>query len=75
MIVVTRLDGSSMLLNADMIEWIEQTPDTLIGLANGERFLVRDTPDELLGRVVEYKRSIAAGPSLRHPGRTATVNG
>jgi flagellar protein FlbD len=74
MIAVTRLDGASMLLNADLIEWIEQTPDTLVGLVNGERFMVRDTPEELVRRIVDFKRSVLAGPSLRAVGRPV-VNG
>lgn len=65
MIAVTRLDGTAMLLNADVVEWIEQTPDTLVGLLNGERFLLRESPDELVRRIVEFKRSVMAGPALR----------
>jgi flagellar protein FlbD len=65
MIAVTRLDGASMLLNAEVVEWIEQTPDTLIGLLNGERLLVRESPDELVRRIVAFKRSVLAGPALR----------
>jgi flagellar protein FlbD len=64
-IAVTRLDGAPMLLNADVVEWIEQTPDTLVGLLNGDRFLVRESPDELVRRIVEFKRSAMAGPAVR----------
>jgi flagellar protein FlbD len=71
MIAVTRLDGAPMLLNADLIEWIERTPDTVVGLVNGERVLVLETPDELVRRVVDFKRSILAGPSLRAVNRPA----
>jgi flagellar protein FlbD len=72
MIPVTRLDGVSMLLNAEVVEWIEQTPDTLVGLLNGERFLVRESPDELVRRIVAFKRSVLAGPSLRLASRPAS---
>jgi flagellar protein FlbD len=75
MIAVTRLDGSEMVLNSDMVEWIEQTPDTMVGLANGERFLVRESPDELVRRVIEFKRSVLAGPSLRAVNRPVSLNG
>jgi flagellar protein FlbD len=75
MIAVTRLDGTSMLLNAELIEWIEQTPDTVIGLVNGERCLVRESPEELVRRVIEFKRSIMAGPALRVVGRPVAMNG
>jgi flagellar protein FlbD len=67
MIEVTRLDGAVMLINADIVEWIERTPDTVIGLVNGERFLVRESPEVLVQRVIDFKRAVASGPSLR-PG-------
>ena len=65
MIAVTRLDGSALVVNADLIEWIEQTPDTVIALTNGEKLLVRESGDELVRRVVAFKRAIAIGPTLR----------
>jgi flagellar protein FlbD len=71
MIAVTRLDGASMLLNAEVVEWIEQTPDTLVGLLNGERFLVRESPDELVRRIVAFKRSVMAGPAVAGASRPA----
>jgi flagellar protein FlbD len=74
MIAVTRLDGSEMVLNADLVEWIERTPDTVVGLVNGERFLVRESPDELVRRVIEFKRSVLSGPSLRAVNRPMAAN-
>jgi flagellar protein FlbD len=65
MIAVTRLDGAPILLNADVVEWIEQTPDTLVGLLNGERVLVRESPDELVRRIVAFKQLVMAGPAVR----------
>jgi|WetSurMetagenome_2_1015567.scaffolds.fasta_scaffold28410_2 flagellar protein FlbD len=65
MIPVTRLDGVSILLNDEVVQWIEQTPDTLLGLLNGERVLVRESPEELLRRIVAFKRSVMTGPALR----------
>jgi len=60
MIEVTRFDGSSMLVNADLIQSIEHTPDTVVSLVNGEKLLVREPPDEVRRRVIEYKRAIFA---------------
>ena len=62
MIRVTRLDGTGVLVNIDQITWIEFNPDTVIALANGEKILVRDTPDDIVGRVQEYKRSVSLPP-------------
>ena len=58
MITVTRLDGTMVLVNVDQIESIEQTPDTIVTLANGHKILTRDLPDELVARIVEFKRRV-----------------
>ncbi|HEY7790932.1 MAG TPA: flagellar FlbD family protein [Vicinamibacterales bacterium] len=59
MIAITRLDGTPMLLNVDLIEYIEQTPDTLISLADGAKLCVRETPEQIVERVIEFKRMVA----------------
>ncbi len=64
MIRVTRLDGTGVLVNIDQITWIEFNPDTVISLANGEKLLVRDAPDDIVARVQQYKRGLFA-PRLR----------
>ena len=57
-----------MLVNADLIQCIEHTPDTVVSLVNGEKLLVREPPDEVRRRVIEYKRAIFAGTA---PAREA----
>jgi flagellar protein FlbD len=61
MIAVTLFDGSSILLNEDLIETIEQTPDTVLSLVNGHKLMVRDDPDQLVERVIEFRRVVAGG--------------
>ena len=56
MITITHLDGSAAVVNLDLIERIERTPDTLIVLANGNKLIVRETPEELIERAVAFKR-------------------
>ena len=58
MIAVTRLDGQAMFLNNDLIESIEPTPDTLITMSNGEKLYVREAPEEVIDRVVRFKRTL-----------------
>jgi flagellar protein FlbD len=58
MIEVTRLRGSKVVLNAELIETIEETPDTVITLINGKRYVVSESSEELVDRVIEYKRKI-----------------
>ena len=60
MIAVTRLDGSAMWLNSDLIESVEPTPDTLISLSNGDKLYVRETPDVIVDRMIGFKRAISA---------------
>lgn len=68
MIAVTRLDGTPIVVNADLLQWVEETPDTVLTLTSGERLLVRESAEEIVRRTLEYKRAIAAGPALRRSG-------
>ena len=63
MIPVTRLDGTPMIVNTDQIAWVEYIPDTVISLMNGEKLIVRETPEVIVERVREFRRAIAGLPS------------
>lgn len=65
MIAVTRLDGSAMWLNVDLIESVEPTPDTLICMSNGGKLFVREAPTVIVERVLQFKRAVAGGPPWR----------
>ena len=58
MIPVTRLDGARIVLNDDLIESIQQTPDTVVSLVNGHKLLLRDTPDDIVDRVIAFKQAV-----------------
>ncbi|MBP7635516.1 flagellar FlbD family protein [Candidatus Ozemobacteraceae bacterium] len=58
MIRLTRLNGRSFFLNADLIENIETTPDTVITLTNGRTYMVRESIDIVRKRVIRYRRLI-----------------
>jgi flagellar protein FlbD len=58
MIHVTRLNQSSIVLNSDLIEQIETTPDTLITLTNNQKLIVLETAAEVVERIRQYRRSI-----------------
>jgi flagellar protein FlbD len=58
MIEVTRLRGSKIVLNAELIETIEETPDTVVTLTSGKRYIVSESSEELISKVVEYKKKI-----------------
>ena len=57
MIKVHRLNGELFLLNSDMIETIDTTPDTVVRLLNGHRYLVREEMQEVYDKIVEFRRS------------------
>ncbi len=65
MITVTRFDNTELVVNADLIEFVETLPDTHITLVTGKKLLVREGAPEVVARVLAYRR--AAGPLLRRP--------
>ncbi len=58
MIELTKLNGLKFVLNCEFIESLEETPDTVISTTNGKKFLVSEKVDEIVEKVVEYKRKI-----------------
>jgi flagellar protein FlbD len=67
MIYVTRLNHKSLVINSDLIEQIEMTPDTVISLTTGEKIMVLESSDELVERVVNFRRSIAGSIAVSVP--------
>lgn len=58
MITVTRLNGESLSLNADVIERVEAMPDTVVTLLDGKKLLVRESVEEVIDRVLNYRAAI-----------------
>ncbi|HWC95819.1 MAG TPA: flagellar FlbD family protein [Candidatus Sulfopaludibacter sp.] len=58
MIRLTRLNRVPLVLNSDLIEHIDVTPDTVITLTTGQIIRVRESADQVIERVVEFRRSI-----------------
>ena len=75
MIQLTRLNNHPITVNSDLIKFVEQAPDTVITLVNGEKIVVRENALEVVGRVVAFRRSVLHGvfpawdhvPSLAPP--------
>ena len=59
MIQVKRLDGQEMILNAELIQH-SKTPDTLISFTTGERLMVKESLEDVLNKVIDYRRHINA---------------
>lgn len=60
MITVTRLNGSQLTVNALLIETVEATPDTVISLTTGNRYVVKEDLETVLASIQDYMRSIGA---------------
>jgi flagellar protein FlbD len=67
MIPVTPIAGRTVLLNANLIEAIEETPDTVIVLSGGRRMVVVDVPDHLVARIERIRASVLAAAHNRRP--------
>jgi len=60
MIQVTRLNGKRFVVNAVLIETVEETPDTIITLTNGKKYIVRESLAEVIALAKDYMRHIGA---------------
>jgi flagellar protein FlbD len=68
MVQLTRINHIPLVLNSDLIELIEITPDTVISLTvisltNGQKLMVLETPEEIVRKVIEFRRAINSGIS------------
>ncbi|MFZ0392052.1 MAG: flagellar FlbD family protein [Calditrichia bacterium] len=56
MITLTKINSSEITINAEMIEFIESIPDTVITMTNGKKVFVKDTVDEVIEKVIRYRQ-------------------
>lgn len=68
MIEVTRLNGSPMVLNSDLIKIAEASPDTMLTLIHGEKLIVRETCAEIVNKVLAYRAQLLAAVATRTSG-------
>lgn len=69
MIQLSRLNGGVIAINPDLVVWIDVTPDTTLEFLNGDRIMVRESLEEVMERVVEFRRAVRSpwGESDSHP--------
>jgi len=58
MIELTRLNGHPIVINAELIKFVEQNPDTVITLITGDKMVVREAASEVTLRVIAYRRNL-----------------
>jgi uncharacterized protein YlzI (FlbEa/FlbD family) len=75
MIELTRLNRQKLILNADLIKWLETSPDTVITLINGEKMIVLETAAEVVALVHAYRRSLLQGLDFSAVSRSVVLPG
>lgn len=74
MIELSRLNGHPIVVNAELLKFVEQNPDTVITLVTGDKLVVREAAPEVIRRVLEYRRSLgqhalSLSPAANRPDR------
>jgi flagellar protein FlbD len=64
MIQLTRLNNKQLMVNSDLIKFVEQSPDTLVTLITGEKIVVLEKASEVLALVIDFRRAVLQGLSL-----------
>ena len=65
MIEVTRINGSKVLINPDLIEIVEETPDTVVAFTTGRKLIIKEGRQEIKNLVKSYRKEIFAGQRRR----------
>ena len=60
MIKVTKLDGREVVVNADLIEFLESTPETIISTTTGKKIVVKEKVEEVVRRIMDFRRRISS---------------
>jgi len=77
MIKITRLNHTPLIVNSDLIEHIEVTPDTVITLTSGQKYMVLETTEEIIERVISFRQCLLRNqscPSNLAPGTNPAVH-
>lgn len=71
MIKLTQLNGRSIVINVDLIEFVESTPDTIVSLTTGKKVLVRETDEEVIRLAAAFRRMCYHAEGAVAPSPTA----
>jgi flagellar protein FlbD len=72
MVFVTAINGAPVAINSELIEYADATPDTVITLTTGNKFIVRETLAELAEKVLAFRHAVLVG---RYPGKASQPHG
>jgi flagellar protein FlbD len=65
MIEVERVNGQKMLINPDLVKFIEMTPDTVVTFTDGEKILLRTKANEIVEKIIEYRQQVTLPPVVK----------
>ena len=68
MILITRLNGTTIYINAELVKSVEPTPDAVITLTTGEKMVAKEPATVIIDRIIEYQRMVHASPFGHQPG-------
>jgi len=73
MIYLTRLNNRPVVVNSDLIKFVEDTPDTVVTLVSGEKIVVTETVEQVLEKIMGFRRRLMVCPDgSRPPDTTAS---
>jgi flagellar protein FlbD len=72
MIQLTRLNNQPLIVNSDLIKFVEKAPDTVLTLTTGEKIVVLESSEQVLEKVIEFRRTVLSGLTVRTPETSAT---
>ena len=75
MIQLTRLNHHPLTVNSDLIKFVEQAPDTVLTLLDGEKIVVLESAQDVLDRVIQFRRSVLQGITLWWDNRVRRFSG
>jgi flagellar protein FlbD len=70
-VTLSRLNGSVVAINPDLITWIDVTPDTIVSLLGGDKIIVREPLDEVIARIVAFRRNVGSANATGKEGAVA----
>jgi flagellar protein FlbD len=65
MIELVKLNGMPVFVNPDLIRFLESTPDTILSFTDGEKLMVKNKPQEIVEKIVNYRRLVLSGPEIK----------
>ena len=75
MIELTRLNSNSLVVNSDLIQFVESAPDTTLTLVNGEKVVVRESASEVINLTIAFRARLLGEAALHSPGGMVLASG